>query len=150
GYTGEYSKGGRITDVSLSVGGSSDKFSGIFVASYYNQEEISSSKWWQSSEPVPRMGVRSGSSATPQGRSTFCDPAIPVGPDPKNPTYGSCTPDQGACYDVTLNNGTTTPLWNPNSPSTPPSTYHDWSGADRFNFAPLNLLLTPSQRKAIW
>src|SRR5262249_54814766 len=68
GYVGEYSKGGRTTTASLTAGGSTDKFSGIFVAEYYKQDAISSSKWWQSSEPVPRMGVASGSSATPQGR----------------------------------------------------------------------------------
>lgn len=144
GYRGEFSKGGATTEGSLTVGGSSGKFSGLFVASYYNQDAISSSKWWQSSEPEPRAGVRSGSSATPQGRATFCDPSIPV------PNYGSCTPDQGNFYDVTLNTGTTMPLWNPADPTHPPSTYHNWSGADRFNFAPLNLLLTPSQRKALW
>jgi iron complex outermembrane recepter protein len=144
GYTGEYSKGGRTTEGSLTAGGSSGKFSGIFVASYYNQDAISSSKWWQSDVPEPLAGVGAGSSATPQGRATFCDPNIAV------PGYGSCTASQGNFYDVTLNNGTTTPVWNPNNPVTPPSTYHNWSGADRFNFAPYNLLLTPSQRKSIW
>ena len=144
GYEGSYDKGGQTTQASLTAGGSAGKFSGVFVASFYDQQEISSSKWWASSEPEPRAGVGSGSSATPQGRATFCDPSIPV------PRYGSCTSDQSNFYDVTLNNGTTTPVWNPANPVTAPSTYHDWSGADRFNFAPLNLLLTPSQRKAIW
>ena len=140
GYTGEYSKGGRTTQGDLTIGGSTDTFSAVFIASYYKQEEISSSKWWQSSEPVPRMGIASGSSATSQGRATFCDPAVP----------GSCTPDQSNFYDVALNNGTTTPVWDPNNPTSPPSTYHAFGAADRFNFAPLNLLLTPSERKSIW
>jgi iron complex outermembrane receptor protein len=140
GYYGEYSKGGRTTEGTLTLGGSADKLSGVFIASYYNQDAISSSKWWQSSEPMPRAGVASGSSATPQGRATFCDPSI----------AGSCTPDQSNFYNVTLNDGTTTPLWNPANPTAPPSTYHNWSNADRFNFAPLNMLLTPSTRKSIW
>jgi len=144
GYTGEFSKGGRTTEASLTAGGSSGKFSGLFVASYYNQDAIDSSKWWQSYYPEPVAGIGSGSSATPQGRATFCDPSIAV------PNYGSCTADQANFYDVTLNNGTTSPVWNANNPTTPPSTYHNWSGADRFNFARLNLLLTPSQRKALW
>jgi iron complex outermembrane receptor protein len=144
GYEGSYSKGGQTTQADLTAGGSSGKFSGVFIASFYKQAEISSSKWWASSEPEPRAGVGSGSSATPQGRATFCDPSIAV------PNYGSCTPDQSNFYDVTLNNGTTTPVWNPANPVTAPSTYHNWSGADRFNFAPLNLLLTPSERKSIW
>src|SRR5215472_7812999 len=145
GYIGEYSKGGRTTEGTLTVGGSTDKFSGVFVATYYNQDAISSSKWWQSSEPVPHMGVASGSSATPQGRATFCNPSVPV------PNYGSCTPDQANFYDVTLNNGAVLPLVPPAPPVNPAGPpYHDWSGADRFNFAPLNLLLTPSERKSIW
>jgi iron complex outermembrane receptor protein len=144
GYDGTYNKGGRTTEASLTAGGSSGKLSGVFIASFYNQERISSSKWWASSLPEPRTGVASGSSATPQGRDTFCDPAIAV------PNYGSCTADQGNFYDVTLNTGTATPVWNPANPVAAPSTYHNWSGADRFNFAPLNLLLTPSQRKSIW
>ena len=144
GYEGTFNKGGQTTQASLTAGGSSGKLSGIFSADFYNQQQISSSKWWAASEPEPRAGIGSGSSATPQGRATFCDPSIPV------PNYGSCTPDQSNFYDVTLNNGTTTPAWNPANPVAPPSTYHNWSGADRFNFAPLNLLLTPSQRKAIW
>ena len=144
GYEGTYNKGGQTTEASLTAGGSSGKFSGVFIANFYNQQQISSSKWWASSEPVPRAGVASGSSATPQGRATFCDPSIPV------PNYGSCTTDQSNFYDVTLNNGTTTPVWTAANPVTAPSTYHNWSNADRFNFAPLNLLLTPSQRKSLW
>ena len=141
-YTAEYSKGGRTTEASLTAGGSSGKFAGVFVASFFNQDAISSSKWWQSSFPEPLAGIRAGSSATPQGRASFCDPSIAV------PNYGSCTPDQGNFYDVTLNDGTTTPAWNKNNPTA--GTYHNWSNADRFNFAPLNLLLTPSQRKALF
>jgi iron complex outermembrane receptor protein len=146
GYTGEYSKGGRTTEASLTAGGSSGKFSGLFVASFYNQDAISSSKWWQSNVPEPRAGQGAGSSGTAQGRDIFCDPSIPAGPDPNNPAYGSCANP----FDVTVNTGTTAPVWNPNNPTAPPSTYHNFGGADRFNFAPLNLLYTPSQRKALF
>jgi iron complex outermembrane recepter protein len=142
GYVGDYSKGGLTKQGNLTVGGSTDKFTGMFVASYYNQDAISSSKWWQSAYPEPLAGLRAGSSATPQGRYTFCDPRVPV------PAYGSCTPDQANFFDVTLNNGTTTPSWDPLNPTG--GTYHNWSGADRFNFAPFNDLLTPSERKSIF
>jgi iron complex outermembrane receptor protein len=142
GYAGEYGKGGRTTEGSVTVGGSNDRFSGMFVAQYYNQDAISSADWWQSSYPEPGAGLAAGSSATPQGRYTFCDPGRP-------PTaYGGCTPGQDNFYNLTLNNGTTTPVWNPANPSA--GTYHDWSNADRFNYAPYNLLLTPSQRKSIF
>jgi iron complex outermembrane receptor protein len=142
GYVGNFSKGGRTTEGSVTAGGSSDRFSAMFVASYYDQHEISSDKWWQSSFPEPLAGLRAGSSATPQGRFTFCDPSRPV------PAYGSCTADQANFYDVTLNNGTKIPAWNKADPAS--GTYHDWSDADRFNFAPYNKLLTPSTRKSIF
>ncbi|HEV7135511.1 MAG TPA: TonB-dependent receptor [Steroidobacteraceae bacterium] len=142
GYTGEYSKGGRTTQGSLTVGGTSGRFSGMFVASYYKQDSIGSSKWWQSAVPEPYAGVKAGSSATPQGRYAFCDPSVAV------PNYGSCTADQSNFYDLTLNDGTTTPVWNPNDPTG--GTYHNWGNADRFNYAAYNLLLTPQDRKSIF
>jgi iron complex outermembrane recepter protein len=142
GYTGDYGKGGQTTEGSVTAGGSSDRFAGMFVASYYKQNAVSSSKWWQSDVPEPLAGQAAGSSATPQGRYTFCDPRVPA------PNYGSCTADQGNFYDLTLNNGTTTPVWDPAAPTS--GTYHNWSNADRFNFAPFNLLLTPSERKSIF
>ena len=144
GYVGDYSKGGMTKQGSVTAGGSSDKFSAIFVASYFSQAAISSSKWWQSDVPEPLAGLAAGSSATPQGRYTFCDPRVAV------PAYGSCTPDQSNFYDLTLNNGTTVPSWNPLDPTG--GTYHNWSasGADRFNFAPYNDLLTPSERRSIF
>jgi len=141
GYVGEYGKGGRTTQGSVTAGGSSDKLSAMFVASYYNQDAIDSSRWWQSSFPEPLAGLRAGSSATPQGRYTFCDPAIVA------PAYGSCTASQEHFYDLTLNNGQT-PSWNPADPTG--GSYHNWSDDDRFNFAPYNKLLTPSTRKAIF
>jgi iron complex outermembrane recepter protein len=143
GSFGEYGKGGKTTDASITLGATTDKLSAIFVASFYNQEAISSSKWWQSSFPEPLAGLAAGSSATPQGRYTFCDPRIAP------PAYGSCTADQSHFFDVTLNNGTTVPSWDPTNPTG--GTYHNWSGGtDRFNFAPYNLLETPQQRKSIF
>jgi len=144
GYTGEYSKGGRNTEGSLTVGGSSGRFSGMFVATYFKQDAISSSKWWQSAFPEPLAGIGAGSSGTPQGRDLFCDPAVTA------PNYGSCTADQSEFYDVTLNTGTTNPVFDPNNPVGGTSTYHNFSGADRFNYAVYNLLLTPQDRKSLF
>ena len=141
-YRGEYELGGPTTEASLTLGGGGEKFHGLFVASYYDQEEISSGDWDQSSFPKPDAGLAAGSSGIPQGRYTFCDPARPAA------SYGSCSASQEFFYDVTLNDGTTTPVWNPADPSS--GSYHDFSGADRFNYAPYNLLLTPSKRKSMF
>jgi iron complex outermembrane recepter protein len=145
GYVGQYGKGGRTTEGSVTAGGSSDKFSGMFVASYYNQDAISSADWWQSAVPEPYAGLAAGSSGVPQGRFQFCNPANGV---PKSP--GFCTGDQATYYNLSLNQGTTSPLFDPANPTVAPSTYHQFGTADRFNFAPFNLLLTPSERRSIF
>ncbi len=51
-------------------------------------------------------------------------------------------------YDHTLDDGTTTPVWNPADPAA--GTYHAFGDQDRFNYAPYNLLLTPSERKSMF
>lgn len=142
-YYGEYEDGGGTTEMSMTLGGGGERFNAVFGASYYEQKRISSGTWEQSSFPTPGTGVRGGSSGTPQGRAIFCDPSIV---DPTQ--YGFCDPAGEMWFDVTLNDGTTTPAWDPNDPTG--GTYHNFSGADRFNFAPYNLLLTPSKRKALF
>ncbi len=141
GYRGEYDLGGGTTDVSVTLGGGGEKFHGLFVASYYNQGSISSADWEQSSFPEPLAGLSAGSSGTPQGRFRFCDPARPAG------QTGSCSA-ANTFYNLTLNDGTTTPVWDPANPTA--GTYHGFTDNDRFNYAPYNLLLTPSERKSMF
>jgi len=141
-YFGQYEDGGDTTEASLTIGGGGERFNAVFGASYYEQKRISSASWAQSSEPTPGAGLRAGSSGVPQGRYTFCDPSRPV------TGVGGCDADGNNWYDITLNDGTTTPVFDPNDPDG--GTYHSFSGADRFNFAPYNLLLTPSKRKALF
>ncbi|MBA3487551.1 MAG: TonB-dependent receptor, partial [Lysobacter sp.] len=78
GYFGQYEDGGDTTEASLTLGGSGERWSAAFSASYYEQERISSGSWEQSSFPTPGTGVRGGSSGTPQGRAIFCDPSRPI------------------------------------------------------------------------
>ena len=140
-YRGEFDLGGATTDASITIGGGGEKFHGMFVASYYKQEGISSGEWEQSSFPEPKAGLAAGSSGLPQGRFTFCDPSRPAA------SAGFCG-DPDLWYDVTLNNGAAPTGWNPANPGS--GNFHNFSGADRFNFAPFNLLLTPSERKAMF
>jgi iron complex outermembrane receptor protein len=141
-YRGEFELGGPTTDASLTIGGGGERFHGLFVASYFEQKEIGSGEWEQSSFPEPRAGIAAGSSGVPQGRYVFCDPARP------NSTVGACNNPQTNYYDLTLNDGTTTPVWNPANPAA--GSYHAFDNPDRFNYAPYNLLLTPSKRKAMF
>ena len=140
-YRGEFQDGGATTESSLTVGGGGEKFHGVFVASYYDQKGISSAEWERSAFPQPKAGLAAGSSALPQGRYTFCDPSRPTG------AVGFCG-DPDLWYDVTLNNGAAPTGWNNANPGS--GNFHNFSGADRFNFAPFNLLLTPSKRKSMF
>jgi len=129
-YYGEYSRGGETKDASFTFGGGGDGWSAIFGATYYEQQNISSASWDQSSECVPGAGLGACSSGTPQGRFVFSDPT------------GTTN------YNITLNPGTTTPVFVPGNPNG--GTYNQFDGSDRFNFAPFNLLLTPSERKSLF
>ncbi len=127
---GEYSRGGETKDFSLTLGNGGDGWNGVLGVSFYDQDLISSGSWDQSSFPQPGAGLSAGSSGTPQGRFVFFDPT--------NTTF----------YNITLNPGTTTPVFVPGNPNG--GTYNQFDGSDRFNFAPFNLLLTPSERKAVF
>lgn len=135
-YYGEFSRGGETEDVSFTLGGTGDRWSAVFAASYYNQDRISSNSWDQSSICQPGAGLGACSSGVPQGRFVFTDPTL----------LGSN--GRPLLYNFTLNPGTTTPVFvrgNPNG-----GTYNEFDGQDRFNFAPFNLLLTPNKRKALF
>lgn len=142
---GSYGHGGDDTEGSITVGGGGDRFNGVFAASYVDAKGISSGAWPQSAVPEPGAGLRAGSSGTPQGRFIFCDPRILTAG-----TAGFCDPQGNDWFDMTLNNGTTVPNYNGGNPTTGPGTYHSFSGADRFNYEPFNLLLTPSKRKSLF
>ncbi|MBS0417408.1 MAG: TonB-dependent receptor [Proteobacteria bacterium] len=145
GYVGGWGRGGHTTDVSMTGGGSTDKFSAMFVASYFNQTDISSNSWWQSASPEPFTGNTAGSSTTPQGRDQFCNPAQPPGA----PGYCGGGGVDASLYNITLNKGAVPGQpFNFNDPAA--SNYHGFDNPDRFNYAPFNLLLTPSQRKSIF
>jgi len=129
-YYGEYSRGGETKDASFTIGTGGDRWNAVFAASYYKQDRISSGDWGQSAFPEPGAGLSAGSSGTPQGRFVFLDPTLTD------------------FYSITLNGGTTSPVFVPGNPNG--GTYHQFTGADRFNYSPFNLLLTPSERKALF
>jgi iron complex outermembrane recepter protein len=141
---GEYSRGGETKDVSLTLGSGGDGWTGLLGVSYYEQESISSGSWDQSSFPQPGAGLAAGSSGTPQGRFRFCDPARPAG----TPGFCGSATSPAQFYNITLNPGTTTPVFVPGNPNG--GTYNQFDASDRFNFAPFNLLLTPSERKSVF
>ncbi len=144
---GSYGHGGDETEGDFTLGGSSDRFTGVFSASYSKTDRISSAAFDRNQFAVPGATSHGASSGTPQGRFDFCDPRIAPG------NYGSCdgttagnSPDE---FDITLNTGAL-PNYNGGNPTGGPGTYHDFTAADRFNYAPYNLILTPSTRKSLF
>jgi iron complex outermembrane receptor protein len=142
---GSYGHGGDDKEADITVGAGGDRSTSIFSASYVKQEGISAAEWDQSSVPVPGTGLAAGSSGTPQGRFIFCDPRILTAGSP-----GFCDPQTEDWFDMTVNDGTTSPNYNGGNPTSGAGTYHTFGGSDRFNYAPFNLLLTPSTRKSIF
>ncbi len=124
--------GGDTWGADMGYGGGNDRLQWFVGASYFKQEEVSSLEYGPASVPVPGTGLANGSSATPQGRFVFMDP------------------NTGLVHDITPNTGATTPGFTPGQGCARTDDFHCFATADRFNFAPYNLLLTPSERKTVF
>ena len=141
-YGGDYKlSGGTTKSASVTFGGKLDKLDMFFDLDYFKQQSISSAEWEQSSYPIPGTGVTFGSSAIPYTRTVFTPP------DPSSSYGGLCPidPASGTSSCDIVANGTA-----PDGVQSFPSDFHAFSTEDRFNFAPYNLLLTPSERKTIF
>ncbi len=141
-YYGNYATGdGETTSGHVSMGGSTDKLDFFLDVSHFDQHAISSSDWDQSLFPVPGAGLAAGSSAVPTTRSIF----FPV--DPNN-TYGGLCPLNAS--GVARCNITANGVAGASGVQPFPSGFHGFTNNDRFNYAPYNLLLTPSERTGLF
>jgi len=131
---GEYEEGDGATGKLDVAWGWNGERSNLFLgASYTDQERVSSADREQSRFPVPGTGVAFGSSGTPTGRFIFTDPVT------------------GVTYDVTPNTGASDPNFDRTQTGcTRTDDYHCFRTADRFNFSPFNLLVTPSERAGLF
>ncbi|MHB1991975.1 TonB-dependent receptor [Metallibacterium scheffleri] len=126
-YVGGYDalSGGMTSTGTASLGGKFKRGEFFIDFEHVKQNAISSGAWSQSGGAcVPGTGLANCSSATPTGRFIFVDP-------------------QNVTQDVTLNGAF------PNG-AVYPADFHNFSTADRFNFAPYNLLLTPNKRDSVF
>jgi iron complex outermembrane receptor protein len=122
-YTGGFHQGDGFTQkYDLSWGSASPKLAMVFSASFLDQRSVASSDREISKYAVPGVAQCTPrcSSRNPQGELKFTDPTT------------------GTKRDIVLNPGVGMP--------TGLSDYHNYGLADRFNFAPYNLVETPSQR----
>ena len=128
-YSGGFVNGGDTVDLETSFGHVSASTSASIHLSLTDQARISADDHEQTRWPKPGTGITHGSTFTPQGRVLFTDP--------NTGTFINCALDEGV---VGL------PKYDPENPCGPGDDYHPWSNADRFNYAPFNLVLTPSKR----
>ncbi|HET6725312.1 MAG TPA: TonB-dependent receptor [Gammaproteobacteria bacterium] len=127
-YAGEYIEGshhdGRTESYSFTLGASSERANVIFNASHFNREPIFGGDRAISSFPRFGTGTTRGSSTTPQGRFIILDPTT------------------GGQLDLTVKQG---------QPGTNPGDFRPFHAlTDRYNFAPVNYLLTPSERSSLY
>ncbi len=131
-YVGGYHPGdGFQQQYDLTWGNTTDKMSVSLNLSYIKQGEIIAADREMSKWVTPGIGKCSGrcSSGTPQGRMFFTDP------------------NTGKDVDVTIDTGIDgIPFYDPLDPGGNADDFHPFDTPDRFNFAPYNRVLTPSER----
>jgi len=139
GYGGSFSEGdGDTVEGSLSIGSVSDQTSVFLNISYVDQESVSAADVAQARESAgPGTSNLHGSSGTPQGRFVLTDP--------NTTTFINCTINDGAAPGA----GQTAVFYDPASPCVGDD-FNTWSNADRFNFAPFNKVVTPSERTSVY
>ena len=132
-YGGGYGNGGDTRDLEIAWGAERGATSFSLHASYADQERVGAEQHEQTRYPTPGTGNRHGSSFTPQGRVVFTDP------------------NTGSSVNCALNDGVVgAPRYDPAAPCGAGDDYHPWSNADRFNYAPYNLVVTPSTRTGVF
>ncbi len=131
---GEFSEGdGATSKADLAWGWNGERSSVFLGASWTKQERVSSADREQSRFPTPGTGVTFGSSGTPTGRFIIRDPA------------------SGARFDITPNTGDSAPTFDRTQTGCARTDgFHCFSTADRFNFSPFNLVMTPSERAGLF
>ncbi len=139
GYGGSFSEGdGDTIEASLSIGSVSDQTSVFLNVSYVDQKSVSAADVAQARESNgPGTLNLHGSSGTPQGRFVLTDP--------NTTTFINCTINDGAAPAA----GQSAVFYDPLNPCAGDD-FNTWTNADRFNFAPFNKVVTPSERVSIY
>ncbi|MEO8748140.1 MAG: TonB-dependent receptor, partial [Rhodanobacter sp.] len=129
-YYGNYSdlNGAPTTTTNFSFGNKNDRFQYFVNISHLKQAGMAGAVYGPSSVCVPGIPASDKgecSSTSPGGSITLIDPAT------------------GARHKVITNDGVT-------GAATYPGDFHKFTNDDRFNYAPYNLLLTPSERSSVF
>ncbi|MBS7456070.1 TonB-dependent receptor domain-containing protein [Coralloluteibacterium stylophorae] len=146
-YFGQFDKGdGNREAYDFTIGSVGDRWTATFGVGYVKENPVMAGDREISAEPTFGTGNAFGSSTTPDGRFGFGDSACFTGRfdddgNPINVAAGNQFPgatDGASCVPGTLTTD------GPGSPARP------FGGADIYNFAPENYLLTPQERRSIF
>ena len=126
---GQFDKGdGEVTGADLAWGFDNERSNLFLSLSYTEQKEVSSAD-----RDISSIPIQGGSSRILGGRFAFTDP-------------------NGVAYDLSVKPGQTNPVYTPGLPACAPGVTRSDGfqcfdfGRDAFNYAPFNLLMTPSKR----
>ncbi|MDT8409906.1 MAG: TonB-dependent receptor [Wenzhouxiangellaceae bacterium] len=149
-YGGQFvdEEDGAQQQYDLSFGQTGERSQVFFNLSFTDQSDVEAGDRALSRFPVPGTGLTRGSSGTPQGRFIFDIPGVADsfgGLCSPIDTNDDGTPDASSC-DVTTPRGSVFPGGVPQFPND----FIPFSNEERFNFAPFNLVQTPSERISLW
>ncbi|MEZ5456087.1 MAG: TonB-dependent receptor [Lysobacteraceae bacterium] len=137
-YFGQFDEGdGTRQSYDMTIGSTGDRFSAMFGAAYVKEEPVFAGDRAISAEPVVGTGTFFGSSTTPYGRFQICNTATAVTSPGACPTANRVRPD-GSAGQFTYDPGQSGDNW------------RNFTGADFYNFAPENYLLTPQERTSVF
>ncbi|WP_342315972.1 TonB-dependent receptor [Lysobacter sp. FW306-1B-D06B] len=146
-YIGQYDKGdGFRQSYDFTIGTTSDRFAAMLGFGYVKEDPVMAGDRYISKEPIYTTGAAlGGSSTTPDGNFSvrfgecFTDPDDPDSATRCRPnaTPGSTgTPNSPGSF--TYDRGAASTAW------------RNFTGADIYNFAPDNYLLTPQERRSVF
>ena len=159
-YIGQFDKGDGVREAyDFTVGSTGDRWSAMVGVGYVKEEPVMAGDRYISKEPTYRTGLGLASSTTPEGRFAVCPDAATF-----DPVFGTCTIDGDDAQRRPLTpstgggTGPGTPInaggaSQPNFTYNPGNTGNAWrnrTGADLYNFAPDNYLLTPQERISLF
>jgi len=133
---------GKTQEYDFTIGSNTDRSGVIFNAMYVNQSPIYAGNRTISKEPYIGGGQASGSSFAATGRFIMITPGDNSNVNGCSFLAGYGTPSGESICSFTQANPAN------NNPSL--SSFKAWSNASRFNYAPLNYLVTPSERTSLF
>ncbi len=133
---------GKTQEYDFTIGSSTDRSGLVFNAMYVNQNPIFAGNRTISKEPYIGGGQASGSSFAATGRFIMINPGNTSSVNGCNfyPNYGTASGESVCSFTQA------------NPPNNDPtlSSFKPWSNASRFNYAPLNYLVTPNERTSLF